>query len=260
MERLRRTEKRGLRKHQLLFWGMMFVLAGLFSFSFIQNRVLQTGAITTQQLLEIISSSQSAMAAATAALVMQALETCAIPIFAFLLVEGFVKGKSRIKMAFALLLTAAVSEIPYNLCMSGKLLDMSSRNPVIALVLGVAVMYFFRRYSEKSMKDVLIKGVVCISSLLWAVMLNVTHGVALLVMIMTFWALRNKQSLRTLVGAVVSSACMVISPFYIVSAMGILPVHLYREEDPEEQEGNPVVMYATYPVLLLTVGVLAKFL
>ena len=163
MERLRRTEKRGLRKHQLLFWGMMFVLAGLFSYSFIQNRVLQMGSMNTQQILEIISSSKSAMAAATAALVMQALETCAIPIFAFLLVEGFEKGKSRIKMALALLITALVSEIPYNLCMSGKLVDMSSRNPVIALVVGVAVMYFFRRYSEKSAKAVLIKTVVCVS-------------------------------------------------------------------------------------------------
>lgn len=259
MERLRRTERKGLKKHQLLFWGMMFVLAGLFSFSFIQNRVLQMGTLSTQQLLEVISTSKSAMAAATAALVMQALETCAIPIFAFLVVEGFEKTASRIKMALALLFTAAVSEIPYNLCMSGKLLDMSSRNPAVALVVGVAVMYFFRRYSEKSAKDVLVKTIVCVSSLLWAVMLNVTHGVALLVMIMTFWALRNKKSLRALFGAVVSAICMVISPFYIVSAMGVLPVHLYREEDPEEQESNPIVLYAAYPVLLLTVGILANF-
>lgn len=259
MERLSRHERKGLNKHQLLFWGLMFVVAGLFSRSFIQNRVLQMSNMTGQQLLEVISASKSAMAAATAALVMQALETCAIPIFAFLLAEGFEKTKSRPKLLLFVLITAVASEIPYNLAMYGKLLDTTSRNPAVALLIGVAVLYFFRRYRDKSFQNVFIKVFVAISSVLWAVMLNVEHGVALLIMVMTMWALRNKKSLRALFSSFAAAICMIISPFYIVSAMGILPVHLYRE-DEQEQEQNVVLLYAAYPVLLLVVGVLAKFL
>ena len=214
-------------------------------------------SLTGQQLLEVMSASRGAMAAATAALVMQALETCAVPIFAFLLVDAFVTAKSRTKLLLYLLITAVCTEIPYNLAMHGQFLNMTSRNPVVALVVGVAVLYFFRRFGENTFGNVLIKLVVGISSVLWAVMLNVDHGVALLVMVMTMWAFRNKSSLRGVFCAVAVGACTLVSPFYIFSAMGILPVHLYREE--EEQEQSAIVSYAAYPVLLLTVGLLAKY-
>jgi hypothetical protein len=98
MERLTQQKKRGLNKRQLVFWGLLFLLAGMFGQGILQNRVLQLGNLTDQQLLEVMSSSGAAMAAATAALVMKALETCAIPIFAFLLVAGFEKNQSRKKM------------------------------------------------------------------------------------------------------------------------------------------------------------------
>lgn len=255
MERLAQPKKRGLGKNQVLFWGLLFLLAGMISRSFLQNRVLQMGNLTGQQLLEAMSASGAAMAAATAALVMQALETCAIPIFAFLLADGFPKTKNRKQMFFRLALTAALSEIPYNLVTSGKLLELTTRNPAVAMVIGLLVLYFFRRYEGKSMQNTLVKTVVCIASLLWCVMLNVEHGFALLVVTMVMWAFRKKGRFRMLFGAVAATACSVVSVFYIVSAMGILPVHLYREE--EEQPELGIGMYLAYPILLLAVGLLS---
>lgn len=258
MRRLGRPERKGLNKHQLLLWGFLFLLAGIFSRSLLQNRILQMNSLTGQQLLEVMSASRGAMAAATAALVMQALETCAVPIFAFLLVEAYITTKSRKKLLLCLLITAVCTEIPYNLAMYGQFLNMTSRNPAVAMVVALAVLYFFHRYRENSFGNVLVKTIVGISSVLWVVILNVDHGVALLVMVMTMWAFRNKNSLRALFCAVAVAACTLVSPFYIFSAMGILPVHLYREE--EEQEQNAIVVYAAYPVLLLTVGLLSKLI
>jgi hypothetical protein len=258
MRRLGRPERKGLGKNQLLLWGFLFLLAGIFSRSILQNQVLQMNTLTGQQLLEVMSESKAAMAAATAALVLQALETCAVPIFAFLLADAFANAKSRKMLALFLLITALCSEIPYNLAMSGKFLNMSSRNPAVAMVLGVAVLYFFHRYQENSFSNVLVKLIIGVAAVLWAVLLKVEHGEALLVMIMAMWAFRNKSSLRALFCAVAVAACTLVSPFYIVSAMGILPVHLYREE--ENREENPVAIYATYPVLLLAVGVLSNLI
>lgn len=258
MERLRKHANRGLSKRQLVFWGMLFVLAGMVGRSYLQNRVLQIGTLTGQQLLEVMSSSGAAMAAATASLVMQALETCAVPIFAFLLADGFQKTKSRRKMFLSLALTAVISELPYNLVMSGKLVDLTSRNPVVAMVIGMLVLYFFRRYEEKTMKNVLVKIAVSIAAALWCVMLNVTHGVALLVVTVVMWALRNKGQLRVLFGAVAATACSIMSLFYMVSAMGVLPVHLYREEEEQTEDG--VMLYLAYPVLLLAVGMLSNLI
>ena len=255
MERLSQPKNRGLGKNQVLFWGLLFLLAGMISRGFLQNRVLRMGNLTGQQLLEAVSVSGAAMAAATAALVMQALETCAIPIFAFLLTDGFQKTKNRKQMFLYLALAAALSEIPYNLVTGGKLLDFSTRNPAVAMVIGILVLYFFRRYGEKSMQNTVVKTVVCIAALLWCVMLNVEHGFALLVVTMVMWAFRNKGQFRILFGAVAATACFMMSVFYIFSAMGILPVHLYREE--EEQPELGIGMYLVYPILLLAVGLLS---
>ncbi len=256
MERLNQPRKQGMSKQQVLLWGMLFLLAGIFSRSVLQNQVLQMGSLTSQQLLEKMFASETATGVATTALVMQALETCAIPVFAFLLVDGYEKSKSRKKMLLYLLIAAVVSEIPYNYAMHGELLSMSSRNPCVAMVIGMAVLYFFSRYSEKSFKNVLVMVFVGIAAVLWAVILNVEHGVAVLVVTMTMWALRRKKHLLTLFGGVVASACVLVSPFYIVSAMGILPVHLCREEEPEEPKIFP---YLIYPILLLAAGLLSIF-
>lgn len=257
MERLNQSTKKGLSKQQILFWGMLFLLAGMFGRSFLQIRVLQIGTITSKQLLEMMSASGAAAAAATAALVMQALETCAIPVFAFLLVNGYEKCQSRKKMLLSLLAAAVVSEIPYNYAMCGEFLYMRSRNPAVVMVVGMVVLYFFHRYSGNSFQNVLVKTFVGLAAVLWAVMLNIEHGVALLVVTMVMWALRRKKHLLTLFGGVAAAACALISPFYIVSAMGILPVHLCREEDQTDMK---IFYYLLYPILLSVVGLLSNFI
>lgn len=256
MEKIENPREKGLSKNQVLFWGLMFLLAGIISRGILQNRVLQMGGLTGMQLLQLLSGSGSAMATATAALVMQALETCAIPIFAFFLVEGYEKSQSRKKLLLYLLIAAAASEIPYNYVMAGTFLHTASRNPAVAMLIGVAVLYFFHRYSEKSVMNVLVRSAIGIAAVLWAVMLNVDHGPALLIVMMVMWTLRKKKHMLTLVGGVAAAACMLISPFYIVSVMGVLPVHLCREETSEDMKIFP---YLSYPVLLLAVCLLSNF-
>ena len=257
MEKIKNPEEKGLSKNQVLFWGLIFLLAGMISRGVLQTRVLQIGGLTGMQLLQLLSDSGSAMATATAALVMQALETCAIPIFAFLLVEGYEKSQSRKKLLLYLLIVAAASEIPYTYVISGSFLHTASRNPAVAMLIGMAVLYFFYRYSEKSFKNVLVRSAVGIAAVLWAVMLNVDHGPAFLIVMMVMWTLREKKHMLTLIGGMAAAACMLISPFYIVSVMGILPVHLCREETSEDMK---IFSYLSYPVLLLAVGLLSNFI
>ena len=257
MEKIKNPEEKGLSKNQVLFWGLIFLLAGMISRGVLQTRVLQMGGLTGMQLLQLLSDSGSAMATATAALVMQALETCAIPIFAFLLVEGYEKSQNRKKLLLYLLIVAAASEIPYKYVISGSFLHTASRNPAVAMLIGMAVLYFFYRYSEKSFKNVLVRSAVGIAAVLWAVMLNVDHGPALLIVMMVMWTLREKKHMLTLIGGMAAAACMLISPFYIVSVMGILPVHLCREETSEDMK---IFSYLSYPVLLLAVGLLSNFI
>ena len=260
MERVVRPREKGLRKNQILFLGMMFLLAGMISRGFLQNRVLQMGSLTGAQLLETLSASGTAMAAATVALVMQALETCAIPIFAFLLVAEYEKGRGRKKMLLYLLITAVVSEIPYNYMLTGNYLHMASRNPAVAMLIGVAVLYFFNRYCENTFQNVLIRCLIGFAAVLWSEVLNVDQGAALLIVMMVMWTLRAKKQMISLFGGVVAAACVLISPFYIASPMGILPVHLYREDTEEDPAEGKIFPYLIYPILLLSVGIVSNFI
>lgn len=156
-----------------------------------------------------------------------------------------------------MLATAVVSEIPYNLAMSGKVLYTTTRNPVVALAIGLAALYFFRRYSEKTFANTLIKLFVGICAVLWTILLSVEQGLPLLMVILVMWALRNKKSSRILFGGAVASACVIFSPIYIVAALGILPVHFYREEEEKELA---LPLYAIYPVVLTLFGIVTLFL
>ena len=258
MRRLGRSERKGLTKPQLLIWGLMFVLAGIISRSILQNGILHMNTLTGEELLEKLSASATDMVVASVALLLQAVETCAIPIFAFLLVDGFVNGKDGKKLLLGLLVVAAVSEIPFNLATYGRLIHTATRNPAVALVIGLAVLYFFHRFEGNAFANVLIKLFVGIAAVLWAVMLNVEHGLPVLVVTMTMWALRNKKSMAILFGGAVASGCVIFSPFYIGAALGVLPIHFYKGEEEEKEIALP--MYAIYPAMLAVFGLVSIFL
>lgn len=254
MERLGDTRPRGLHAGSLRTWGMLFLAAGIISRGILQNRILGIGGMTAEQLLEVISG--SSMAVATAALVLQAMETCAVPIFVFLLVEGFTHTKDWKRYLLRVAGTAALSEIPYNLAISGSVLDLSSRNPAIGLVLGLMLMYFWQRYGARSMGNTLVKICVTAAAVVWVGMLRIDQGVPVVAMVGILWMLRGKPQLRVLAGSVAAMACSVISPFYLVSAMGFLPVHLYNGEPGE---GSRAVNYLAYPAVLLALGLIGIF-
>ena len=85
METVRKRSS-GISSNGLRTWGMFFLLAGMLGKSILQNGLLNLGAVSFGQLLEQMQTSRAAMLYATLALVLQAMETCAVPIFAFLLV------------------------------------------------------------------------------------------------------------------------------------------------------------------------------
>ena len=248
MERLGDNKPSGIQSGTLRIWGFVFLVLGIIGKGLLQNRFLNLGEVTGQELLEIMSSSGSAMAIATAALVLQAIETCAVPLFAFLLVEGFTHTASRKKYFLRVAVLAAVSEIPYNLAICGKLLDMDSRNPVFGLALCLILMYFWNRFDRKDYPGRLLRFFITVAAVFWAGMLKIDQGIPMIVIVGVLWMLRSKPQMRTLVGSVASMACSAVSPFYLASAMGFLPIHMYNGER-EESENR--LYYITYPVFLM---------
>lgn len=257
MERLGETKPRGMSAASLRVWGMLFVAAGIIGRCILQNRLLGIAGMNAQQMLTALSATQDSMAIATVALVLQGLEACAIPVFALLLAEGFLHTRDWKKYLLRVAAVALVSEIPYDLAMSGTLLDMTAQNPCVGLVLGIVVLYLYSRFAEPTAAHRLTKILVLIAAVVWAEMLQIDHGTPLVVLTAVFWLMRKKTNLRGLAGAGTAMACTIVSPFYLVSSMGCLLTHLYNGEPGES---NRIINYLAYPAILLAVTLAAKFL
>ena len=257
MERLRDRRTGGLSGSGLRLWGLVFLAAGMVGRSVLQNQLLGVGTISTQQLLEIMNASDEAMIIATVALLLQVVETCAVPVFTFLLLEGFQHTSNFMKYFLRVLGVAVVSELPYNFAMTGGFVDASSRNPVFAMVLGLVLLYFYKRYEGRSAQNVLVKVMVAAATLVWSVMLRVDSGVCIVVVVCVLWLFRRNPLYRNMAGATAAVVCSLTSPLLLAAPMGFLLVHFYNET---HGGGKKVINYLAYPVLLLAIGFVGKFI
>lgn len=252
MDKVENKRLSGMNVKALKTWGMLFVLAGIVSRSVLQNRILGVGTVSGTELVQVMQASDSAMATATAALVLQVMETCAVPIFAFALVEGFQHTADWKKYLLRVAGLAVLSEIPYNLAMGQQVLDFGSRNPVFGLALGLVLLYLYQHFVDKKTACV----IAALAALAWAFMLRIEHSAPLLLIVSALWIFRKNHMLRGFAGVIAAAVCTVGSLFYLAAPMGFLVIHAYNGEKGEE---NRVIGYLFYPVALLCIGLAAMF-
>ena len=244
------TEKpSGLSTLVLRVWAMIFLAAGVIGRSVIQIGLLDLPNLSSTEMMTLLNDSTEAVKAAGISLILQAVEACAIPLYAFFLVEGFQNTSDLKKYAIRVAVMAVLTELPYNLAMTGSLIYLQSRNPVFGVLLAMAMLYFYRTYGQKQRTGVLIGIVVTVAAVLWSLMLGVEHGVLFVLLTTTLWLMRNKPLYRGFVGTAVACVCFVISPFYLASVMGFMLLHFYNGES--EKDLKHFITYPFYPVLLL---------
>ncbi|MBQ7416372.1 MAG: hypothetical protein IJW14_05005 [Oscillospiraceae bacterium] len=248
---------KGMSRQTLRIWGMLFLAAGIAGQSIIQNVILNIQSISSADFGKLLEDNNNFVMAAVAFL-LQLLMACAIPIFTFLLVDGFQRTSSVKNYALRVAGVALLSEIPYNLAMTGKWIDLDSRNPMIAMALGMVMLIIYDHYSGKSFKNVMIKILVVVFSILWVEMLRINDGMAIVIMISSLWFMRKNRSLQVFGGCVIMFVCSAIpfNPTYWLAPIVFLTVHFYNEEQGEE---NKVLNYLMYPGLLLAIGLIAKY-
>lgn len=250
-------KSKGLTGNALRAWGIAFLALGIAGQSIIQNRILGLGSVSTAELLEAMNNDPSIYGLATAALVFQVLQTCAAPIFSFLLVEGFLHTSNRKNYLIRVCGAALISELPYNLAMSGSLLDLSSRNPLFGLALCLVMIMLYDRYQEKGFSNTAIKSVISVAAFVWAKMLGIESGDCLVVLCGVLWAFRNKPTFRNMAACAAAAVCSMFNMFYLASPMAAMALFMYNGEPGER---NRVVNYAAYPVMLLAFGIVAQFI
>ena len=238
-------------------WAMIFLAAGVISTGIIQNALLNMNELTGEQLMEAMNDSAVVMPLVTIALIGTIMETCAVPLFAMLLVEGFRRTSSFEKYLIRIGAVALVSEIPFNLAIGGKLFDLSTRNPAFGLFICLVMLFFYSRYAEKGLKNTLIKLLISAAAFLWCAMLRIDHGICMVIMVGFVWLSREKSNMRAMYAFCAAMLCTLFNMYYIGCCLSCIMLHRYNDERGEQ---NVKLNYAFYPALLLIVGITAKFL
>lgn len=232
--------------------GMLFLVASVCGVA-IQTSVLGSGNMNSTQLLNALEQNTGMMKSVTLSFVLQAAGSSALPIFCYLLVEGATHTSAFGKYLLRVLGLAALSQLPYNLVTTGSLLATTALNPVFAMVMCLVMLYFFRRFAEKTAVNTMMKLLAILGVFLWVGMLGIEHGHTCVILVAMLWALRGRPNLQTFLGIMILFLCMVFSVFYLIAPVGFLILHFYEGEQGSE---NRLVNYLAYPVILLAGGLL----
>ena len=175
----------------------------------------------------------------------------AFPIFCFLLVEGFVHTSNVKKYLSRLIIFALVSEIPFNLGISGKLLSFDYQNVFWELVLGILAMICLKTIEEKGMNyfiQVVLRLLVIVLFAAGAELLNLDYGMYGIISMIALYVFRQNKVSQLLVGAV--SFC-----WEQVAPLAFVPIAFYNGK---RGRNIKYVFYAFYPAHLLVLYIIAR--
>ncbi|MCI7510804.1 MAG: conjugal transfer protein TraX [Firmicutes bacterium] len=113
----------------------------------------------------------------------------AFPLFAFMAVEGYLHTRSLKKYLLRLLMLAVISEVPFDLLVSGSVFDPMHQNVIWTIILGLCCIRAFENISADLKK--MLSAVVIIASLAAAIIARVDYSSAGVLTLLAFYAFRG---------------------------------------------------------------------
>ena len=120
----------------------------------------------------------------------------AFPIFACLIVEGYLHTHSRLRYSAVLLLFAVLSEVPWDLNRSGAFWDFSKQNVFFTLFLGYLGICAYEGLRNKWF----LRAGTIVVLLLGSILLRADYGLTGFCFILLMYALRDHELLRDAIG------------------------------------------------------------
>ncbi len=171
----------------------------------------------------------------------------AFPIFAFTLVEGFLHTRDIKKYMLRLGLLALISEVPFDLAFSGRLLEFGHQNVFFTMFLGIAMLYLLLKTLSKWRQFLIVLGM-----LLLAECLRTDYNSAGLLTIFLFYQWRGSNVLKL-------AGMAFVNLFYLGGSQGYacfsaIPIALYNGERGPKCKW---FFYWFYPVHLFLLYILS---
>ena len=217
----------------------------------IEKGLIHLDQYTQESLNQAMSQDSRLMTLAGIGSIMQLIGGMAIPVFAFLLVEGFRNTSDYKKYLLTMIITALVSEIPYDLAICGKVWDLSSQNAMITMCICLIMLKCMELFSNSSgFAGSMVRILIMIAAIVWVSIFCAEYGLCMVLLVTVFYVFDTKNVLKTVLGCI-------ISLMYVTGPIAFYGIWCYNGE--RKDRINKYVYYAFYPLHLLMLGVIAKF-
>ena len=178
--------------------------------------------------------------------IMRDIGRVAFPIFCFLLIEGFMHTRNRLKYAMRLCCFALISEVPFDLAFSGTVLEFGYQNIFFTLLIGLFTIWGLHLIAERTRLHPLLRVVfwvpICIAGMALAWLLQTDYdakGVLCIIALYLFYDRRWSQIL---------AGCLAFVWFEPPAVAAFVPIAFYNGKRGWNLK---YVFYLFYPVHLL---------
>lgn len=223
--------------------GMIFMTLYFFSVTVIQRGLLPIANYTPEQLNELLSADPQAMLWAGAASITSVIGIIGLPIFAYLLVQGAEHTANIQRYILTVLVFALVSEVPYDLAMSGQVWDWSGQNSLWTVFVALVMLWLMRTFQGKGMLPAVLNIFIAAAGCFWAMLLNSLFGGGFVLIVAILYLLREHKGASYLLGVLVSL-------LYTSAPLGFLPVAMSSGQRRPWKPWAKYACYAFYPVML----------
>ncbi|MGI6605990.1 MAG: TraX family protein [Peptococcia bacterium] len=178
----------------------------------------------------------------------------AFPLFFFLVAEGFLKTRNRLKYGTRVGIFALISEIPYNLAHYQTIFEPKLQNVLVTLSIAIFTLILISKIEEKYQDHKTVRWVYVILSTITgmgvAFLLRGEYVFLGVLAIVLFYLLRSNEYLR------LCGLCpfLIVSPWVLLS---LIPITMYNGQ---RGKGPKYFFYIFYPAHLLLFALIAQIL
>lgn len=231
---------------KMFAWVMM--LLQYIGVIIVEKGIIRLEQYTQEGLSAAMAEDSHLMMQAGVGSVLQLLGGMAIPLFAFLLVEGFRSTSNYKKYLITVCVFALISEIPYDFAMEGRFFDFSSQNALVGTCISLFMLYGLRLVKSSS---VFYKGMIqfCIvlAAIMWAGFFHAEFGLCMVLLTAVFYIFYERNVLKTVLGAL-------ISLMYVTGPISFYGIWCYN--GVRRDKISKYIFYVCYPFMLLVLGII----
>ena len=187
----------------------------------------------------------------------------AFPLFAFMAVEGYLRTRSLKNYLLRLLMLAVISEIPFDLLVSGSVFYPVHQNVIWTIVLGLCCIWAFENIAAG--RKMMPSAVVIIASLGAAIIADVDYSSAGVLTLLAFYAFRGStvrcRLLQLLslgfINLVLLGGVELTFPYQALAVLSLPIIWLYDGSQGPHNGFIKAANYLFYPAHMLILALLA---